>query len=214
MNKNVIELRNMGKRIKNKTIFEGINFSIPSQTITTIFGESGSGKSTLLNIMGLIDNYNEGDYLLFGEKSPAINSRKALLDKRFRLSYLFQNFGLLENQTIDYNLNIGLQYTKLTKKESMDKKKEALEKVHLNTKLSTKIYQLSGGEKQRVALARTIIKPSQLIFADEPTGSLDSVNRDLIFELLTEQKKEGKTIILVSHDKDILKKSDIQIFLK
>ncbi|MCO6018746.1 bacteriocin ABC transporter ATP-binding protein [Carnobacterium divergens] len=214
MNKNVIELRNMGKRIKNKTIFEGINFSIPSQTITTIFGESGSGKSTLLNIMGLIDNYNEGDYLLFGEKSPAINSRKALLDKRFRLSYLFQNFGLLENQTIDYNLNIGLQYTKLTKKESMDKKKEAMEKVHLNTKLSTKIYQLSGGEKQRVALARTIIKPSQLIFADEPTGSLDSVNRDLIFELLTEQKKEGKTIILVSHDKDILKKSDIQIFLK
>ncbi|TFI74740.1 ATP-binding cassette domain-containing protein [Carnobacterium divergens] len=214
MNKNVIELRNMGKRIKNKTIFEGINFSIPSQTITSIFGESGSGKSTLLNIMGLIDNYNEGDYLLFGEKSPAINSRKALLDKRFRLSYLFQNFGLLENQTIDYNLNIGLQYTKLTKKESMDKKKEAMEKVHLNTKLSTKIYQLSGGEKQRVALARTIIKPSQLIFADEPTGSLDSVNRDLIFELLTEQKKEGKTIILVSHDKDILKKSDIQIFLK
>lgn len=120
----------------------------------------------------------------------------------------------MENQTIDYNLNIGLQYTKLTKKESMDKKKEAMEKVHLNTKLSTKIYQLSGGEKQRVALARTIIKPSQLIFADEPTGSLDSVNRDLIFELLTEQKKEGKTIILVSHDKDILKKSDIQIFLK
>lgn len=128
--------------------------------------------------------------------------------KRNKISFLFQDFGLVEEETINFNLEIGLKYSGLNKKEKEKQKKEALNNVNLNKKLSTTISSLSGGEKQRVALARIILKPSILILADEPTGSLDPINRDIVTDILLKQSKNGKGVIIVTHDEELAKKGN------
>ena len=125
-----------------------------------------------------------------------------------KISFLFQDFGLVEEETINFNLEIGLKYSGLNKKEKEKQKKEALNNVNLNKKLSTTISSLSGGEKQRVALARIILKPSILILADEPTGSLDPINRDIVTDILLKQSKNGKGVIIVTHDEELAKKGN------
>lgn len=128
--------------------------------------------------------------------------------KRNKISFLFQDFGLVEEETINFNLEIGLKYSGLNKKEKEKQKKEALNNGNLNKKLSTTISSLSGGEKQRVALARIILKPSILILADEPTGSLDPINRDIVTDILLKQSKNGKGVIIVTHDEELAKKGN------
>ncbi|MEG2773562.1 MAG: ATP-binding cassette domain-containing protein, partial [Lactococcus sp.] len=130
-----------------------------------------------------------------------------------KISFLFQDFGLVEEETINFNLEIGLKYSKLSRKEKVKQKKEALNAVNLNKKLSTTISSLSGGEKQRVALARIILKPSILILADEPTGSLDSLNRDIVTDILFKQSIDGKAVIIVTHDEELAKKGNKTIEL-
>lgn len=199
-NKKAIEVNNLQKSFKGKRVFNDLSMSINEGDITTIFGPSGSGKSTILNIIGLLESYNAGNVALFGQKVPKINSRKAMLIRRKEIGYLFQNFGLIENSTIKQNLDIGLQYKKLSKKKKKEEMMSALDQVGLNKKLNDRAYNLSGGEQQRVAIARLLIKPAKLILADEPTGSLDHENRDYIMKKLVEIKEQGKTILIVSHD--------------
>lgn len=207
-NKKAIEVNNLQKSFKGKRVFNDFSMSINEGNITTIFGPSGSGKSTILNIIGLLESYNAGNVALFGQKVPKINSRKAMLIRRKEIGYLFQNFGLIESSTIKQNLDIGLQYKKLSKKKKKEEMMSALDQVGLNKKLNDRAYNLSGGEQQRVAIARLLIKPAKLILADEPTGSLDHENRDYIMKKLVEIKEQGKTILIVSHDPKFEKISD------
>ena len=197
----MVELIEVKKKYDGKIIFDGLNFKINSGEMIAITGPSGSGKSTILNMIGLLEKPDAGIINLFGKPVPKINSAKSKLLLRNKIAYLFQNYALVDNETTDYNLNIALEYVKATKTQKRQMKIDALNKVGLDeTYLKKKIYQLSGGEQQRIAVARIILKPCELILADEPTGSLDLQNRNEIIKILQELNKSGKTIVIVTHD--------------
>lgn len=201
------------KKIQDKSIFSINAFTVNKGDFVTIKGVSGSGKTTLLNILGMNDTVSSGEYLFEGVETAKLTAKEKLKIKRNKISFLFQDFGLVEEETINFNLEIGLKYSKLSRKEKVKQKKEALNAVNLSKKLSTAISSLSGGEKQRVALARIILKPSILILADEPTGSLDSLNRDIVTDILFQQSIEGKAVIIVTHDEELAKKGNKSIEL-
>ncbi len=214
MNKNeIISVRNIQKKIQDKPIFSINAFTVNKGDFVTIKGVSGSGKTTLLNILGMNDTVSSGEYLFEGVEAAELKEKEKLKIKRNKISFLFQDFGLVEEETINFNLEIGLKYSKLSRKEKVKQKKEALNRVNLNKKLFTTISSLSGGEKQRVALARIILKPSILILADEPTGSLDSLNRDIVTDILFQQSIDGKAVIIVTHDEELAKKGNKTIEL-
>jgi len=214
MNKSeIVSLSNIQKKIQDKPIFSIHTFTVSKGDFVTIKGVSGSGKTTLLNILGMNDTVSSGEYLFEGVETAELKAKEKLKIKRNKIAFLFQDFGLVEEETINFNLEIGLKYSKLSRKEKVKQKKEALNAVNLNKKLSTTISSLSGGEKQRVALARIILKPSILILADEPTGSLDSLNRDIVTDILFQQSIDGKAVIIVTHDEELAKKGNKTIEL-
>lgn len=194
----VVEINSINKSYKDKKVLDNFSMLIDKGSFTVIMGESGSGKSTLLNIIGLLDKCDSGEVILFNQCNVKIFSNKAEKLLKDKIGYLFQNYALIDDKSVAYNLKIA-----------MDKKddqiiKEALNKVGLEGYEKKKIYQLSGGEQQRVAVARLLVKSCELVLCDEPTGSLDDMNKKVIFELLKELQNMGKTIIVVSHDKDIV----------
>jgi len=168
----MIKLENVTKTIGKKVILENLSLKINQGDLVAIVGKSGSGKSTLLNLLGLIDGDYSGHYEIFGQQNVPVNSVKSQAIIREHISYLFQ----------------------------VKKIEEILERVGLPSILHQKVSELSGGEQQRIAVARAILKPSQLLLADEPTGSLDPENRDLVLNFLLDMNKEGKTVIIVTHD--------------
>ncbi|GAB6275313.1 MAG: ABC transporter ATP-binding protein [Peptococcaceae bacterium] len=198
--KNICELVNISKSYGNHVVLDNMNMAVGEGEMVAITGKSGSGKTTILNIMGLLEKPDNGIVKLFGEKSPRVGSVRANNLLRARLSYLFQNCALIDEATVDYNLEIPLLYAKKTRREKQELKMNTLEKVGLNISLKQKIYELSGGEQQRVAIARILLKPCELILADEPTGSLDPENRSEIMRILEELNRSGKTIIIVTHE--------------
>lgn len=210
----MIELKNITKKFENKTVFANFNLQIDQNEIVAIIGPSGSGKSTLLNILGLIDKVDDGDYQFEQYTNIKPNSRLAQKIIREKISYLFQNFALIEEDTVLQNLLLALKYVKQSKKEKTEIITAALQKVGLSEYLNSKIYELSGGQQQRIAVARAIIKPSELVLADEPTGSLDSKNRDEIIKLLLELNAAGKTVIVVTHDSHVAEKCHRVLELK
>ena len=177
-------------------------------------GESGSGKSTLLNIIGLLDRPDSGLLTINNKINPKINSREGIYLLRNVISYLFQNYGLVESETVDYNLKLAMRFLRLNKKEKAKQIENALERMGLEKIINRKVYCLSGGEQQRVALAKVMLKPSRIILADEPTGSLDSGNKEIVMEFLKTQNKEGKTVVLVTHDDTIKKYASRIITIK
>ncbi|MDR0614829.1 MAG: ABC transporter ATP-binding protein [Lactobacillales bacterium] len=201
----MIKLTNLGKKFGNKQIFNQFNLSIKAGEMIALVGSSGSGKSTLLNILGLIENFDRGEYFFFGERNIKANTKKAQQKIREKISYLFQNFALIETETVEENLQIALKYRKVSKQEKQTILSEALVKVGLKDYEKRKIFELSGGEQQRIAIARVLIKPSEIVLADEPTGSLDSKNRDEVLNLLKEMNKKGKTVVIVTHDPNVFK---------
>lgn len=210
----MIELKNITKKFENKTVFANFNLQIDQNEMVAIIGPSGSGKSTLLNILGLIDKVDDGDYQFEQYINIKPNSRLAQKIIREKISYLFQNFALIEEDTVLQNLLLALKYVKQSKKEKKEIITAALQKVGLSEYLNSKIYELSGGQQQRIAVARAIIKPSELVLADEPTGSLDSKNRDEIIKLLLELNAAGKTVIVVTHDSHVAEKCHRVLELK
>lgn len=204
----LIELKDVTKKYGSRTVLNKLNLSVNGGEYIAVMGISGSGKSTLLNIIGLLENYNDGELIIDGESNVSPNSSKANKILREKISYLFQNFALVDDETVQYNLDLALKYVKGTKKEKRNMMSDALERVGLKGFEKNKVYELSGGEQQRVALARIMLKPGKIILADEPTGSLDKKNRDIILELLKELNNKGKTIILVTHDNYVADQCD------
>lgn len=189
----MIEIKHLKKSFDRKVIFDDLNLKIDDGEFVVFSGVSGCGKTTLLNMIGSLEVYDSGEILVDGEE---IKSRKA--QQRYlreKVGFLFQNFALVEDKTVEENL---LMIKKNNRSGiSMD---DALEKVGLSDTKKSKVYTLSGGEQQRVALARLMIKKCDLILCDEPTGSLDRFNGEKIMSILKEMNEEGKTIILVTHD--------------
>lgn len=204
----MIELQEVSKTFGKHQIFDKYSLNISAQKMTAILGKSGAGKSTLLNLIGLIEESDSGKIRIAGQKAPKINSKEALLMRRNLIAFLFQNFALIEDESIERNLNISLVYEKLRGKEKRRRMREILNQVGITHKLSEKVYAFSGGEKQRVALARALLKRSKIILADEPTGSLDEQNRALILGLLRQEVEKGKTVIIVTHDPAVVAACD------
>lgn len=205
---NICELIDVNKSYADHVVLDKVNLSICEGEMVAITGKSGSGKTSLLNIVGLLEKPDGGEVKLFAEKIPRIGSAKANKLLRTRLSYLFQNYALIDNATVDYNLEIPLIYANKSKREKQELKIEALRKVGLSVSLKQKVYELSGGEQQRVAIARIILKPCDLILADEPTGSLDFDNRNEIMKILRDLNQKGKTIIIVTHEQYVAESCD------
>lgn len=196
----IYKIRNLSKSFSDKTIISNVDLDINKGDLISISGESGSGKSTFLNIIGFLDKPTSGNINLFGKDMTGASKSHINKLLRDKIAYLFQNYALIENETIGQNLDVSLIYSKETKKNKEILKKKALEKVGLHLPLNTKVFSLSGGEQQRVSIARILLRPSEIILADEPTGSLDPNTRDDILCLLKELNKLGKTIIIVTHD--------------
>ncbi len=196
----ICSLENINKSYDDKVIFKNFSIEIDEGEFICITGGSGSGKSTLLNIIGLLDTINSGKVNLFNFTDLKPNTRKASFLLKNHIGFLFQNYALIDEKTVNYNLDIAKNSSTLTKTKWNQLKKEVLKKMELDIPLNQKIYKLSGGEQQRIAIARIILKDCDLILADEPTGSLDTKNRNLVLEILKDLNRNNKTIIMVSHD--------------
>lgn len=199
----IIQLNNITKSYGSRKIINDFCMEVEEGEFVAITGASGKGKSTLLNIIGLIENVDNGDVLIDGEQNLKPNSNKATKVLREKLSYLFQNFALIDEETVKYNLFLALKYVKGSKSYKLQLIRTTLSKVGLEDYEKRKIYELSGGEQQRVAIARVMLKPSKIILADEPTGSLDEGNKNTVIKLLQMLNDEGKTIVMVTHDKKV-----------
>ena len=196
----MIEIKNLNKKFNDKVIFNNLNLTIEDGEMLAISGASGSGKTTLLNILGKLDKEYDGNIIIDNKNLKTITQTNYL---RNTIGCLFQNYALADNLTVTRNLDFSLKYSD---DKSLEAKENALEMVGLDPKeyLNKKIYTLSGGEQQRVALARLFLKPCSIILADEPTGSLDVKNRDVVLEILRKMNEHGKTVIVVTHDPYVL----------
>ena len=212
--KMVIEARNITKKFGDNILFTDLNLEINDKDSIVITGDSGSGKSTLLNILSLIEETDDGMVIWHGNAIDKINGTKVNKIIREEIGYVFQNYALIDNKTVYENVEIGTKYNKSI--HAKNKKKyvyDAIERVGLTGLENRKVYSLSGGEQQRVALARIIVKPCSVIFADEPTGNLDDENANKIIEILFRLNEEGKTIIVVTHDQSIVSRFTKHIHL-
>lgn len=189
----MIEIKNLRKSFGKRKIFDNLNLTINTGEFVVFSGVSGCGKTTLLSMIGSLENFDSGTILVDGiDISKRKNQQKYLSQK---VGFLFQNFALIEDKTVKENLEIIRKSNRST--VSID---EALEKVGLLSAKNEKVYTLSGGEQQRIALARLMIKKCDLILCDEPTGSLDRLNGERIMSIIKDMNKAGKTVILVTHD--------------
>ena len=193
----MIEGRNITQRFGELVLLQDFSFRIESGEFGAFSGPSGRGKTTLLNIIGLIEPVDEGTLLIHGKEYKS--RRQKLEYYRNIVGFLFQNFALIENKTVWQNLNIIKENSR-----SEYTIEEVLEIVGLEDKIENKVYTLSGGEQQRIALARLFLKKCEIILADEPTGSLDARNAEIVMEILKELNEEqGKTVVMVTHDEKI-----------
>lgn len=206
MEKAFIELRDLAKKFGQKTLFEQFNCSIQQRAFVVMTGESGCGKTTLLNMIGGLEPITSGRLTVAGLDITAQKN----LQKYYRdvVGFVFQNFALVEQKTVEENLKM------IHKDGQTDCSIEkALDSVGMEASLKQKVYSLSGGEQQRVALARLRLKKCQLVLADEPTGSLDRKNSALVMDILHQLNEEGKTVIMVTHDETLIRTGDTHIVL-
>jgi putative ABC transport system ATP-binding protein len=197
----LIKLENITKSYKGKQIFNNFNLEVEKGEFLGIKGESGAGKSTLLNIIGLLEEC-EGKVTIEGKEVSSRNTKEVRELLKNRIGYLFQNYALIDDLTVYENLKIVLEG--VSKTEGRELILQELDKLGLGDVLDKKVFQLSGGEQQRVAVVRLILHKSEIILADEPTGSLDRKNAKIIMNLLKEFHNQGKTIIMVSHDESAI----------
>lgn len=203
----MIELQHIWKQFGSRIIFSDLSLNFQSGMVYALIGDSGCGKTTLLNMLAKLETFDKGEIIYKGKSLTSLKNNEFY---RNELGYLFQNFGLLESQTIRENLELGMIGKKKNKKQEKERLLlQALQAVRLDYLcLNQKIFELSGGEAQRVALAKIILKNPPLILADEPTASLDPKNSKEIMEILLELRNANRTIIIATHNPSVWKMAD------
>ncbi|MBO5037942.1 MAG: ABC transporter ATP-binding protein [Alphaproteobacteria bacterium] len=207
-NKKVIEVKHVYKTYfmdggTSQEVLKDINFTITSGEFVAIMGPSGSGKSTMMNILGCLDKPTSGKYILDGYNIDDKDDNELAKIRGKTIGFVFQNFNLMMKRTIADNVSLPLIYQNIGEKERYRRAVEMLKKVGLNGYQNRVPSQISGGMQQRVAIARALINNPAIIFADEPTGNLDSKTSDEIMDLFTELNHQGITIVLVTHEDDV-----------
>ena len=179
----------------------GVNIEVEDGEFIAIMCPSGCCKSTLLNILGLLDSPTEGKYWLNNEEVGHLKERERTAYRKGRIGFVFQNFNLIDELTVEENVDLQLKYLGVGKAERKERVLEILRKVKLSHRAKHYPHQLSGGQQQRVAIARAVVGKPSIILADEPTGNLDSKNGMEVMQLLSELNEEGTTIVMVTHSK-------------
>lgn len=207
----IINLKGIEKVYRTANIetlaLSNINIDIKKGEFVSIMGPSGCGKSTLLNILGLLDRPTGGTLMLDGRPVETNSDKEIALLRNQKIGFIFQSFHLINDLSVIDNVEIPLLYRKSSNSLRKSLAKEALSKVDLNNRISHFPNQLSGGQKQRVAIARAIVGNPEIILADEPTGNLDSAMGNEIMTILQELNKSGSTVIMVTHDESMAKKT-------
>lgn len=209
----MIELKKINRHFKNgdetNHILKDVDIHIDEGEFIAIMGPSGSGKSTLINILGFIDRGYEGDYLFNGDNYKKASDNRLATIRNHTVGFVFQNFKLIQNNTILENVSIPLIYNGMSSKDRKAKVLKGLEDVGLHQKEDLLPNKLSGGQQQRVAIARAIINEPKFIIADEPTGALDSkTSKDIMDLFVSLNKEKGTTMIMVTHDREVANKAD------
>ena len=203
----MIKLNNLHKTYYTEAtslhVLKGIDLTIEQGEYVAIMGVSGSGKSTLLNILGILDSYDEGDYLLNGRLIKNLSERQAAKYRNEMIGFVFQSFNLINFKNALENVSLPLYYQKMSRKRRNIMAMEYLDKMGLKDWAYHMPNELSGGQKQRVAIARALISKPKVLLADEPTGQLDSKTTEEVIQLLTELNQTGLTTILVTHEKSV-----------
>ncbi len=187
-------------------VLKGISTEVKDGELVAIVGKSGAGKSTLLHIIACIDSYDSGEYYIDDLLIKNMSEKKLANIRNEKIGIVMQDFSLVEDFTVLENIMIPLDFAKNKRPNAKELAKEVLKQVNMENFAKEKVRNLSGGEKQRIAIARAIINNPSLILADEPTGSLDSSNTEAIMDLFFSLNKQGKTIIIVTHDKELAEK--------
>ena len=195
-------------------VLKGIDLHIKEGEFVSIMGSSGSGKSTLLNIVGLLDEHDEGDYFLNGQLIKDLNEKKAALLRNKFLGFVFQSFNLISYKTALENVALPLYYKGMNRKERLKVALEYLEKVGLKDWANHLPNELSGGQKQRVAIARALVTNPKVVLADEPTGALDSTTTDNVMDLLKDINDEGMTVFVITHEEEVAEQTKRVVRLK
>ena len=214
----MIEITDLHKSYKMGSnslhVLKGIDFSVKEGELVSIMGSSGSGKSTLLNILGMLDEADEGSYILDGLPIKNLNEKIAARYRNKFLGFIFQSFNLINYKNAVDNVGMPLYYQGVKRKERIEKSMHYLEKVGLAEWATHLPSELSGGQKQRVAIARALASEPKVLLADEPTGALDTKTSYEVMELIQGINEEGKTILIVTHEDDIAHMSKRIVNLK
>ena len=192
----------------------GVTFSIEKGEFVSIMGPSGSGKSTLMNIVGCLDTPSEGTYLLNQRNVGKLDEEQLAGIRNQEIGFIFQQFHLLSRSSALENVALPLKYASVQRAEQLFRAEEVLNKVGLSDRLNHKPTELSGGEQQRVAIARALVNSPSILFADEPTGNLDSKTGKEVLEIFKELNEKGQTIVVITHENDIAKQSQRTITIK
>ena len=193
---------------------KGINLSIKKGEFVSIMGPSGSGKTTLMNIIGCLDTPSSGKYFLNEQPINEMNDNQLAKIRNKEIGFVFQSFHLLAKNSALDNVLLPMKYAGKNSDESIERAKEVLDQVGLSNRINHGPTELSGGQQQRVAIARALVNKPSILFADEPTGNLDSKTGNYVMDLFKELNKNGQTIILITHEDDIAHKSDRIINIK
>ncbi len=205
----MIKVEHLTKKFQEKVIFEDINCTLETGKTYAIVGKSGAGKTTFLNVLSGLEQPSSGKVVITDLTVNGKNRKKLY---RTTFGFIFQNFGLIDTETVKQNLELGLVNQKLTKGQKSKRMQSALKQVGLEKMpFNQKVYTLSGGEQQRIALARILLKTPKVIFADEPTGSLDSENSQVVLKTLLNNFDPAATIVIATHDPSVWRECDYLI---
>ena len=214
----IIETKNLKRNFKvgSETIqaLKGVNLSIDKGEFVSIMGPSGSGKTTLMNIIGCLDTPTSGSYYLNNQPISELNDNELAMIRNKEIGFVFQSFHLLAKNSALDNVLLPLKYAGKNSNESLIRAREVLGQVGLSDRINHGPSELSGGQQQRVAIARALVNKPSILFADEPTGNLDSQTGNYVMDLFKELNQQGQTIILITHEDNIANKSDRIINIK